>query len=93
MLRATGLVIGVAFLATGAILCLVGVRIPGIQALVFGAVTFLALLFERWRYQNQNSLQDGDWQPTGECFVDPETGRSVRVLYDARTGERRYAAD
>jgi hypothetical protein len=90
MLRATVLAIGVALLATGAILCRVGVRVPGIESLVFGAVVVRGLVFERWRYQNKNAAQDGDWEPTCERFVDPETGRNVRVLYNPHNGERRY---
>jgi hypothetical protein len=31
-----------------------------------------------------------DWQPTGERFVDEETGQPVQVLMDPLTGERRY---
>jgi hypothetical protein len=29
-------------------------------------------------------------QPTGEVFVDPETGRRMRVWYDRDTGRREY---
>ncbi len=28
--------------------------------------------------------------PTAERFIDPETGRVLRVWYDSRTGERTY---
>jgi hypothetical protein len=47
-------------------------------------------LFERWRYNNKNASSEGDWQVTGERFVDPETGKNMEVLYDPRSGERRY---
>lgn len=28
--------------------------------------------------------------PTAEVFIDPETGRPVRVWFDERTGQREY---
>jgi hypothetical protein len=90
MLRATVLVLGIIFAVTGAILWLVGVVVPGIQALILGALAVIGLVFERWRYHNKNASKDGDWQPTGERFVDPESGQIVQVLYDSRSGERRY---
>jgi hypothetical protein len=31
--------------------------------------------------------------PTDERFVDPTTGRRLRVYFDGHTGERRYQAD
>ena len=33
------------------------------------------------------------WQPTGERCEDPETGRTVQVYYDPRSGARRYVSD
>ena len=35
----------------------------------------------------------GDWRPTDEKFVDPESGRLVTVWFDPRSGERRYVDD
>jgi hypothetical protein len=32
-------------------------------------------------------------QPTNEVFLDPDTGRRMRVWYDARTGQREYRLD
>jgi len=37
--------------------------------------------------------QEGKWRPTGEKFVDPETGKLVIVWFDPASGERRYVAD
>lgn len=50
----------------------------------------LGTLFERWRYNNKNAAVDGDWQATGERFVDPATGKNMEVFYDPRSGERQY---
>jgi hypothetical protein len=48
------------------------------------------LLFERWRYRRAPGADPGDWQATGEQFIDPETGAAQRVEYSPSTGERRY---
>lgn len=32
----------------------------------------------------------GGAQPTPEVFIDPDTGRRMRVWYDERTGQREY---
>ncbi|HEX8726339.1 MAG TPA: hypothetical protein VF737_13210 [Gemmatimonadaceae bacterium] len=31
-----------------------------------------------------------NWQPTGERFVDPASGKLVDVYFDPETGEREY---
>jgi hypothetical protein len=90
MLRTAVLIFGCLVLALGAYLCTKGVAFGGVQTVVVGAVIVLATLFERWRYRNGNASVDGDWQLTGERFVDPETGKNVEVLYDPQSGERRY---
>lgn len=90
MLRTAVLLLSCLLIAAGAYLCTVGARFGGIQMLVSGVVMLLAVVFERWRYRNKQASADGDWQRTGERFVDPESGKEVEVLYDARSGERRY---
>jgi hypothetical protein len=91
VLRQAVLIVGCLVLALGAYLCSTGVAsFGGIQALIVGAIIVLGTLFERWRYNNRNASVDGDWQPTGERFVDPGSGKQVEVLYDPQSGERRY---
>jgi hypothetical protein len=90
MLRTAVLIFGFGVLALGGYLCTQGVGHGGIQVLVGGAIFVLGTLFERWRYNNKNASSDGDWQVTGERFVDPETGKNMEVLYDPQSGERRY---
>jgi hypothetical protein len=89
MLRMAVLIFGGLVLALGAYLCSTGMA-GGIQTLIGGAIILMGTLFERWRYNNKNASADGDWQPTGERFVDPATGKNVEVLYDPQSGERRY---
>jgi len=90
MLRAAVLICGCLVMALGAYLCTKGIGFGGIQTLLGGGVIVAGTLFERWRYNNKNASVEGDWQPTGERFVDPETGKNVEVLYDPQSGERRY---
>jgi hypothetical protein len=74
----------------GLIAC--GVRAPGWQALAIGAIVLIGTLFERWRYRHIEAPPKGDWQRTGEQFIDPSTGDPVEVMFDPSTGERRYVA-
>ena len=92
MLR--NVVIAVSALLTCAGIGLVasGVYMPGWQALVTGVVVLIGTLFERWRYRHIEESPKGHWQPTGERFIDPSTGDPVEVMFDPRTGERRYVA-
>ena len=70
--------------------CTLGVTlrlaVPGLL-LLFGLAT------ERWRYKPVLVRQPGaDWVATTERFVDPESGKTVTVVYQPSTGERRYVA-
>jgi hypothetical protein len=69
-----------------------GVHTPGWQALVFGLIVLVGTLFERWRYRRIEEQSNGQWQRTDERFIDPSTGDPVEVMFDPRTGERRYVA-
>jgi len=44
------------------------------------------------RYRDYRKTADNDRasQPTSEAFIDPETGRRMRVWYDPSTGRRDY---
>ena len=91
MLRTFVLVFACLAVAIGAYLCASGAASHGgIQALVTGVVILIGTLFERWRYKNRNAAASGQWQVTGERFIDPESGREMEVLYDPGSGERRY---
>ena len=50
---------------------------------------FVAALAERWRYRPPQPA-GGDWQDTGERFIDPASGREMAVSFDRRSGQRRY---
>jgi len=74
----------------GLIAC--GVHRPGWQALGLGVIVIVGTLFERWRYRDIEERPAGNWQRTGEQFIDPSSGKPVEVLFNPRTGERRYVA-
>jgi hypothetical protein len=59
---------------------------------LWGWVLVVCVLFERWRYQPKAGADPGDWQATGEQFIDPETGAAQRVEYSPATGQRRYVS-
>ena len=42
------------------------------------------------RYRSRGRVHPGALQPTREIFVDPETGRRMRVWFDPTTGTREY---
>jgi len=89
MLRAALLVVALVLLAVGLGTTLGGVAGTFPMAL-WGAVLLLAVLFERWRYRARAAAGEGPWEETTERYIDPETGMAMRVLYNPRTGERRY---
>jgi hypothetical protein len=85
-------------IAAAAILTCVGIALTacgvhaGWQALAIGVIVLIGTLFERWRYRRIEERPNGDWQRTGERFIDPSTGDPVEVMFDPGTGERRYVA-
>jgi hypothetical protein len=82
---------------------------PGLWLVVTGGVLMVVAVLERTRYRSEAAERANEppgpgggetpgvveprFRPTEEVFVDPTTGRKMRVLLDARTGERRYVAE
>jgi hypothetical protein len=80
----------------------------GIMLIVSGAILIVALVLQRNRYRSlaaehtgrspgPGGGEDGPLEPrfaaTPEIFVDPTSGRRMRVYVDPRNGERRYRAE
>jgi hypothetical protein len=80
----------------------------GLWLIVMGGGAIIVLALERSRYRSRSAEQTleapgpggGDpappgppFRPTEERFVDPTSGRTMRVYVDPATGERRYHAD
>ena len=92
MLRIAVLIFSIAILVVA--LCLrIGGNAAAMPFAIWGGVLLIACLVERWRYQVPKDRHGGDWAPTEERYVDPESGRPMRVFYNARTGDRRYDVD
>ncbi|HEY6539291.1 MAG TPA: hypothetical protein VIZ18_00060 [Ktedonobacteraceae bacterium] len=81
------------------LLCLVGAAVLFIAHVTIVLVIYLAvngllivggILFERRGYHPHVSQTGGNWQKTGERFIDPTTKREVEVYYNPQTGERDY---
>lgn len=83
-------------LAGGLLLALVGLLLlprqpsAGLPPLVFGLLLVVGTWFERWRYKGMQRPAETRGEPTGERFIDPETGGLVEVYYDSASGERSY---
>ena len=92
MLRKALFVVAVLLIAAG-----LGLRFlaheRAMPVAIWGVVLLVALVVERWRYSPRSTAGSTEtWARTGERFVDPESGQLTEVLFDARTGERRYVA-
>ncbi|HEV2262860.1 MAG TPA: hypothetical protein VGR69_11290 [Candidatus Rubrimentiphilum sp.] len=87
MLRAIIIIIGLAMLAFG-IGFLKASSGPGLPLIIFGCLIVLGTIFDQ-RYRAR-TRSDSGWEPTGERFVDPATGKLVDVYYDPKSGERDY---
>jgi hypothetical protein len=74
---------GIAWIAAGG----------GPVLLILGVIAAISAAFEPIYGRALARPVAGDWHPTDEKFVDPESGRLVTVWFDPRTGERRYVDD
>jgi hypothetical protein len=93
VLRLAVLIVGVLLLFGGAIAA--GYDVPGLSLwlLIAGGVTVVGTLCERVLYKPLLPKNPGTgWVKTEERFVDPDTGKTVDVFYDPRSGERQYVS-
>jgi len=80
----------------------------GLWLIAGGSVLMIVAVLERRRYRSEAAERSNDpigpgggeteaveprFRPTEEVFVDPTSQRTMRVLVDPRTGERRYVAE
>jgi hypothetical protein len=59
-------------------------------ALVIAGVVIALFGWDRYRSGRKAAGSSGGAAPTDEVFIDPETGRRMRVWYDAASGQRDY---
>ena len=64
----------------------------GLVAMVIDAALILAaVVFERYRYNKPLDTPPGEgWEATGETFIDPGSGETLRVYFQPSTGKRVY---
>jgi hypothetical protein len=95
---------GIALIVSGS-----GLAVPGLQAVAFGAFLVVVVAIERSRYRSEAAERSNAtpgpgggepagtleprFRPTAEVFIDPTTGRRMRVVVDPASGERRYVAE
>ena len=81
----------------------------GLWSVVLGGAAMIIPVLERRRYRSEAADRVNDpigpgggetpgevearFRPTDEVFIDPTSGRQMRVLVDPRSGERRYVAE
>ena len=82
-----------------AVLCLIGAVILLLAHVTIALVIYLAIngliiagviLYERSSYRSTADRTQGKWQPTGERFNDPTSGKIIEVYYNPQTGQRDY---
>ena len=89
--RAVALILAGLLLLAGLALS-VGPGGAGLPLALIAVLILLGVVFER-RYGGGADLPHPaavEWQPTGERFVDPESGMALEVWIDPLTGTRRY---
>jgi hypothetical protein len=92
MLRAAAIAYGILHILVGIVLLVkvhVAVDIVG-YLILSGLIITGALLYENGRYRPKLLSSFGRWQVTDERFIDPATGKHMRVRYNPDTGEQDY---
>jgi hypothetical protein len=91
VLRVVVAIYGVLMLLGAELLMLRGVHWVAIAYLAVNGVLIAGgVIFERSYYLPRLNRARGQWELTGERFVDPTTKRLVEVRYNPATGERDY---
>jgi hypothetical protein len=94
MLRNVLLFLSFTALAVGAVCLIIRVDPPGYTLLIWGGILLAAVVYERFRYKPlEHKLPGPGWERTSERFVDAESGKTVTVYVEPRTGERQYVEE
>jgi len=84
-------------LAAGLLIAIGGIAVfasgGGPVLMIVGVVVLVTAAIEPIYGRPGTRPHDGQWRPTDEKFVDPETGKLVTVWFDSASGERRYVAE
>lgn len=94
MLRNVLMLLALGALGIGALCLVLGADSPGYMFLIWGAILFAAVVYERFRYKPVARGAPGPgWERTGERFVDAESGKTITVYVEPRSGERQYVEE
>jgi hypothetical protein len=94
MLRNVLLILSLAVLASGVVCLLFRIAAPAYTLIIWGTILFAAVVYERFRYKPLEHKSPGPgWERTSERFVDAESGKTVTVYVEPRTGERQYVEE
>jgi hypothetical protein len=94
MLRNVLLFISLAMLASGVACLLFRIPAPAYTLIIWGAILFAAVVYERFRYKPlEHKLPGAGCERTSERFVDAESGKTVTVYLESKTGERQYVEE
>jgi hypothetical protein len=79
----------------GGVACLLfRIAAPAYTLIIWGAILLAALIYERFRYKPLEQKSPGPgWERTSERFVDAESGKTVTVYLEPKTGERQYVEE
>lgn len=91
MLRTIVLGFGILLIVAAAVLAVAAPMAwpAACELAIFGALIVIGTLFER-RYHFRTRTSGADWEPTGERFNDPVSGKLTEVRWNRATGERAY---
>lgn len=91
MLRWILILISTTVLVCAVVAALAGYPGPGAMvAVVYAAVVFAGIVFERNRYKGVLDVAPAGFEATDERFVDPTSGVATIVYFNAKTGQRAY---
>lgn len=90
-LRRAVLALGCALLLGAVVTVFMGIVLFSLDLALFGLILAGGVAFERWRYKpGADKMPAPGSQPTGERFIDPESGDLVEVYYEPDSGKRTY---
>jgi hypothetical protein len=93
MLRKVVLALALILLAAGVVAAAAG-AVGAWVCIIWGGLIAAGIAYERFRYKPlQRGTPGPGWVKTSERFVDDETGKTVSVYIESRTGERQYVED
>jgi len=94
MLRKVLVGLSLAALALGIVCLLFGADPPAFTLIIWGAILLAAVIYERFRYKPLEKIEPGQgWERTSERFVDAESGKTVTVYVEPKSGERQYVEE